>query len=517
MKKIILYLFAIGAIFALVGCGDSIIDLKPKDKFTTDVALSSLPGLEGSIYGVYQRGRDIVSSNDICMYRECQSDIVKAGTNLSDQAIFRAMTLMDYQFNGSLKGVTDIWDTYYIGLNRANLIIDGIVNLKMEDTESNRARRDRVLGEAYYFRAYYNHCLVSKWDNIVSVETAAVDPGAKIELVGPDVVYPKIISDLQKAIELLPEAASLNSSGRASKGVARFLLSKVYMDRGMWAEAATMAESVVSDPQYKLEPLDYIFSCAHQDNKEIVFAWQFTQSDVNTVQRVSQQWYPLYDRVDGVLRTFEQGGRPWSRVLPNDYYWSLFDPADKRLNAWHKRFWVFDSSSATDKIPDGYKIGDTVTAVNIGTAAGFGMNAIIPTTNKYYEDGSLGRKVDDAQGYRNIIEFRVSEAYLLAAEAYWRAGNTAKGLPFINAIRERAGVSQFTTINQDIILDENARELGHEVNRWELLKRTGVLVERIKAHNPDAGPNMQDYHVRWPIPRTFVDLTKVPQNPGYTE
>jgi len=359
--------------------------------------------------------------------------------------------------------------------------------------------------------------LVTKWDNIVSVETAAVDPSAKIELVGPDVIYPKIISDLQKAIELLPEAASLNSSGRASKGVARFLLSKVYMDRGMWAEAAAMAESVVNDPQYKLEPLDYIFSCAHQDNHEIVFAWQFTQSDVNTVQRVSQQWMPLYDRVDGVLRTFEQGGRPWSRVVPNDYYWSLFDPADKRLNAWHKRFWVFDSSSATDKIPDGYKIGDTVTAINIGTASGFGMNAIIPTTNKYYEDGSLGRKVDDAQGYRNIIEFRVSEAYLLAAEAYWRAGNTAKGLPFINAIRDRAGVSQFTTINQDIILDENARELGHEVNRWELLKRMGLLVERIKAHNPDAGPNMQDYHVRWPIPRTFVDLTKVPQNPGYTE
>ncbi|HNW51579.1 MAG TPA: RagB/SusD family nutrient uptake outer membrane protein [Prolixibacteraceae bacterium] len=517
MKRIISYMFTIGALFALAGCGDSIVDLAPKDKFTTDVALSSLSGLEGSIYGVYQRGRDILQSNDICMYRQCQTDLVKAGTNLSDQATFRAIAMFDYQFNGSLKGVSDLWDTYYVGINRANLVIEGVDNLQMEDTEANRARRDRVLGEAYFFRAYYNHCLVTKWDNIVLVETASVDPNEKVKLVGADVVYPVIISDLKKAIDLLPEASAINSSGRVSKGVARFLLAKAYLDRSMWPEAAEMAKAVVDDPQYKLAPVDEIFSCAHQDNKDIVFAWQFTKNDLNTVQRVSQQWYPLYDRVDGVLRSFEQGGRPWSRIVPSDYYWTLFDPADKRLNAYHKRFWFFDSTDATDKIPDGYQVGDTVTSVNIGSAGGFGMNAVIPTTNKFFEDGSLGRNIGDAQGYRNISEFRVSEAYLMAAEAYWRAGQTEKGLPYINAIRQRAGVADFTTIDQNIILDESARELGHEASRWEMLKRMGVLVERVRAHNPDGGANIQDYHVRWPIPRSFVDMTKVDQNEGYTE
>jgi len=50
-----------------------------------------------------------------------------------------------------------------------------------------------------------------------------------------------------------------------------------------------------------------------------------------------------------------------------------------------------------------------------------------------------------------------------------------------------------------------------------MLKRMGLLVERVKANNPAAGKNIQDYHTKFPLPRTFVDLTGVAQNEGYTE
>ena len=70
----------------------------------------------------------------------------------------------------------------------------------------------------------------------------------------------------------------------------------------------------------------------------------------------------------------------------------------------------------------------------------------------------------------------------------------------------------------DFLLDERARELCGEFLRWFDLKRTGKLVEYVKAHNPDI-PLVQDYHACRPIPQMFLDAILNPlefgQNDGY--
>lgn len=74
-------------------------------------------------------------------------------------------------------------------------------------------------------------------------------------------------------------------------------------------------------------------------------------------------------------------------------------------------------------------------------------------------------------------------------------------------------------VDIDFILDERGRELSSEFTRFYDLKRTGKLVERVKLHNPDAAPNIQDYHQYRPIPTSVLDaLTNkdaFKQNEGY--
>ena len=96
----------------------------------------------------------------------------------------------------------------------------------------------------------------------------------------------------------------------------------------------------------------------------------------------------------------------------------------------------------------------------------------------------------------------------------------------INDIRRRAavpgkeaemevGVDKMTI---DFILEERAREYCGEFMRWFDLKRTGKLVEYVKAHNPDI-PLIQPHHAWRPIPQMFLDSILNPdefgQNEGY--
>ncbi len=165
-------------------------------------------------------------------------------------------------------------------------------------------------------------------------------------------------------------------------------------------------------------------------------------------------------------------------------------------------------------------------------------------------------------GSRNFHRMRLAETYLIAAEAYGRKGDWTNALKNINIVRQRAAYltgeqkpvevykidggqnnTNSTSANMivtetdikspvlpsgpgfdpfvDWMLEERARELYGELNRWEDLARTGTLIVRAKLYNPEAKNNIQDYHKLRPIPSTYVDRlspqkpVEQVQNPGY--
>lgn len=130
-------------------------------------------------------------------------------------------------------------------------------------------------------------------------------------------------------------------------------------------------------------------------------------------------------------------------------------------------------------------------------------------------------------GFADVPLMRYAEMPLIAAECAIRMGNAAQAVPYITDLRSRIVKPGYEVqmavktgdMTIDFILDERARELCGEWLRWMDLKRTGKLVEYIKAHNPDVAPNIKDYHSLRPIPSTFLDklenAEEFGQNPGY--
>jgi len=164
------------------------------------------------------------------------------------------------------------------------------------------------------------------------------------------------------------------------------------------------------------------------------------------------------------------------------------------------------------------------------------------TTFKFWEPNI---EYGDGYGTFDFALFRSAEAYLIAAEAIVKGatGGALGGAEnYYNKLIDRAvgeGIDPLcakypeditsmetvsyrataSNISVDLILDESARELFGEFNRWFDLKRTGKLIERTKRMNfwtKNKG-NLDEHHLLRPIPQSEIDRTDPPisQNSGY--
>ena len=184
---------------------------------------------------------------------------------------------------------------------------------------------------------------------------------------------------------------------------------------------------------------------------------------------------------------------------------------------------------------------------NYGIVNGVGVSALPSGEPHMWKFWQPGIPYGDAYGTFNEAIFRSAEAYLIAAEAIVKGGKGAKlgGADiYYNKVLDRAlgankakdpkcaaDLASYTSLDAvsyratpanisiDLILDERARELVGEYNRWFDLKRTGKLIERVLKYNPWAkkSNSIKDFHYLRPIPQSEIDLSfpKMAQNEGY--
>lgn len=541
MKSIKYYISIFSFLLISVGCEDQFVELEERDSLPSDIALAGLNGMETSLFGVYERAKSLHENNEISLYKQCGTDIVQSGTHMVDVQIAGMQGMMEYEnaFDASSSQLNNIFSGLIESIDRANVVITFGNNYEAKNDEE-EARKNAFIGDAYCLRANAYLELAERWNNAVFPELVQSVDNIKYDVVLNDqrTVLEQVVSDAQAAVPYLRSRLETGYVGRPSKDMAYLIMASAYMWLEDYENASAAAENVIAQG-LQLQPVDYIFGldggkAGEENSEEIIFSWIFTPTDQNRPQRTVQMYVPLYDRVPGVGRTLAQGGRPWSRLSPSPYYWDLFDTDDdgdlsdeddQRLTAWHKFAWTVDDPDNIDRSLPGSEwinAGDLLTVDSLYFQSWASNDQEVrylePTTTKPWEDGTYGRLADEAQGFRNVIVYRLANAYILGAEAHWRNGNTPRALELLNAIRERAFGDtdhNFTSVDLETIIEEHARELGHEGHRWAFLKRLGILVDRVRLHNPSAAPNIQSRHTVWPIPQNFVDQTGVAQNEGW--
>ncbi|MEL7120617.1 MAG: RagB/SusD family nutrient uptake outer membrane protein [Bacteroidota bacterium] len=367
--------------------------------------------------------------------------------------------------------ITGIWKDSYIGIQRANIILNRINDISFTEIITKNAR----IGEMKFIRALLYFNLVRIYGDVPLVTEETVDP---TEYFGQgrtaaSEVYLQVEEDLLEAIKLLPIVP--DTPGRVSKTAAQALLGRMYMTQRKFDEAKIQLQAVVNSNQYSLmeNPVD-IFDTDNELNAEVVFAVQFS-SGTNGNSEGSDAFvqFSPSGTVNGAK----------GHNLPNRDFIQLYEENDLRKEAF---------------------IGVT----EQGT----------PFCKKYKEPLTVP---EDGESDWHVI--RYADVLLMLAETENEMGNQMAALSLLNQIRNRAGLenalaSSPEELDKAIELERRLELIG-EGHRWFYLLRTGKAIETMNAwfeNNTNLGITIEQNDLLMPIPQSQIDTDPaLTQNPGY--
>jgi hypothetical protein len=449
------------------------------------------------------------------------------------------------------------WNGMYKVITSANSIIDRL----QENTVLTDDEKKLVEGEARFFRALGYRNLVYIFGGVPLLLNEVTSPKTDFERATREEVIAQIEADLLIAAENLP-AINTVADGRLSNLAALHLLSEIYIVQEKWDLAIGAASAVIDDPNTALmtarfgslanQPGDVfydLFRVGNQNrssgNREAIWVAQFeldilggglnsTNIGGNVFERVhAPAVFTLTDPDGrpgslGSRSTLNAGGRGVSFMRPTQYMENIIWQSDFNNDIRNSKYnyvrdFIYDNpaskyyDSSLVKYPGRNYLAERwrwypyITKVT--TPGQHPANLIANTETLLLTNGA-------GSTYTDQYYMRLSETYLLRAEAYLGKGDLPNAAADINRVRARANARPVSPANVtiDYILDERARELSFEEDRRLTLSRLNRLVPRVRQFNDLNSSNILDHHALWPIPAREIEANingNLEQNPGY--
>ncbi len=411
---------------------NSQLDIKPVNSVATGQALSTASDLNALLVGAYDGlggvnlyGGSLIRDGELLATTPSTGDVNWTGTFVGPQQIYTKNILI----NNDQADVT--WTNAYRTINICNTVL---ANLNLAAA----ADQARIEGEAKFIRGSLYFELVrfyaKDWSDgdpntnpgvpLVTTPTISLDANSNVARSTVVATYARVLADLTDAEAKLPATNSFF----ATKGAAGAQLSRVYLQKADYPNAANAANRVITSKTYQLVDIDLVFDKRESQNgintNETIFAVQITDqdgiNDANTFYGSSSE-----------------GGR--GDIDINESFIAQFGSTDRRAGL-------------------------------------------------FYDDDGLFRTVKFINQYGNIQVLRLAEMYLTRAEANFRAGTTVGDTPLndINVIRNRAGATPLTAAQLTLatILRERRLELAFEGTYIHDIRRTKGSVGTLPYNSP---------------------------------
>ncbi len=403
-----------------------------------------------------------------------------------------------HDFRSTNPFLNGAWNDTYGGITQCNILLDG-------DLSAGAEAQVRML------RAYFYWRLLDMFGNVKIVTT----PGVDVPQSDRTAVFNFVESELLAAIPDLSEARS--EYGRANKWAAYALLARLYLNAEVYTgnaryqDASDAADMVINSGVYDLDP-NYaaVFAPDNVENIEHIMVAPFDEA-TGTGMNFAQMTLHYPSQL-----TFSLQQQPWNGYSTLEEFYNSYEDGDERKEN------NFIVGPQVDR--SGNPILDL--AFDKADEDGAAIN-YTPEINQLAPNGSrqagarLGKfsfKIGQTPDMDNDFPvLRYGEVLLNKAEAMARmSGNWNAGLIYVNQLRTRADVDEFTTITEDEFLAERGRELFQESLRRTDLIRFGAWGDawwEKPAHS-------DDYKNIFPIPLDQINASAsetypLAQNPGY--
>lgn len=569
MKKI-LYSVALAAccMGTMTSCSD-FLDASNKSNVTAKQSFATKEGLNNLVNNAYQHLQNVYAAPLFTSCFSAGTDMYADARNKMNEALNTYETLTPEN--------TDIKNLYtylYSGIRAANS-----VSYYAQTAQVDEKTKGQLVGEARVLAAYEYYLLVNNFGGVPIMKDFLTTADTGYPKSSAADVYAYIISELEDVISknVLQASTATKGGGRISQETAKAILAKTYLSAAWdlnkqeyFSKAAALADEVIAGrklttPFAKLWKADG----SGDDNEEFLWDVEYDLATANNTTSGGTEWSGYYCNYLGgnednikattssyvptlyALHCFKKGDQRYDatfmKELPdinkgnaaNTGYWTWYKngeslvgkPVTRYYSAWYETDADFEAWKAIDPAnrANTYRIPMDSQSKEAQNMDGRDM--------EYYDNQQLVygsspcKKFDDSKTaktekntcYRDIHIITLPEMYLVAAEAYLKAGDNPKALARLNEVHQRAGLSALTgTITIDDILDENACEnFGNEA-RWMDLRRTQTLITRCTKYNHEMGDKAAQYigkKLLRPIPQAAIDandqLTLADQNPGY--
>lgn len=480
--KILKYLLISSALLSATSCGNDWLDLEPSTSVDTETSIKILSDVEFTLNGIYStmQSSDAYSGR-LVYYADATGDDMQAVSSTKRVGSY-------YLFGFSAdNGPSSHWSYLYSIIQNCNLILMNIDKIAIGEDDA--AYRDDLKGEALAIRGLALFDLTRLFgypytkDNGASLGVpiveglSTIDSKPKRNTVAE--CYEKVIDDLEQSVNLL---SGKFKKGKFNKWAAMSLLSRVYLYKNDNANAFKYATEAIKGAEKQKYAL--------WTNEEYPTAWANDAS-------ASKPGEVLFEVVN--LTTDSPGKESMGYLSSKDgyddicitcsfYHFLLEDPDDVRLKllSFDKTYYAY--------------------------------------VNKYQPQE--GESIEDA----NIPLIRLSETYLIAAEAAVKLNDNDAAVKYLDPIVRRANPDntvEGTTVTLERVLNERRKELVCEGHRMYDAVRNGLSIERVSetdkklSKTKHSAKYMKDinwdfFRILLPIPKREMDANpNMQQNPGY--